>query len=73
MYVTVLRQQCRAFIEKRKSAWLFSSLRFASVEDVAAFIKKSGISKVALSTEHVLTLLNTMRLDGEIEVGSSSY
>lgn len=47
------------------------TLRFASVEDVAAFIKKSGISKVALSTEHVLTLLNTLRFDGEIEVGQT--
>jgi len=57
-FVKILRQQCRAYIEKKK---------FASVEDVAAFIKKTGVSKVPLSTEHVQTLLNTVRFDGEIE------
>lgn len=46
----------------------YCSKGYASVEEVTAFVRKSGISKVELKVSNVQSILDTLVYDGKIEI-----
>lgn len=75
-FVDVLSQQCHKFLlQKREQAQELGldaislhNASFASSSEVLKFISQLGISKVALSTKNIETILNTLVYDGQVEM-----
>lgn len=75
-FVDVLSQQCHKFLlqkrehaqERGLDAVSLHNASFASSSEVLNFISQLGISKVALSTKDIETILNTLVYDGQVEV-----
>ena len=75
-FVDVLSQQCYKFLLHRREqaeqrgleAVSLEMASFASSNDVLVYISELGISKVALSTKDIETILNTLVYDGQVEM-----
>ena len=57
-FIQILNQQAYKYIAQKG---------YASAEEVCAFIKKSGISKVELKIENVQCIIDTLVWDGKVE------
>lgn len=54
-FIKILRQECHRFIRRNKRA---------TVEELSDFVRDSRLSRVALSEEEVLQIVNTLVYDG---------
>jgi len=57
-FINVLSQQCYNFI---------ASKGYSSAEELCAFIRKSGVSKVQLKVDNVQSIIETLIYDGKVE------
>ncbi|XP_077987941.1 DNA-directed RNA polymerase III subunit RPC6-like [Glandiceps talaboti] len=75
-FVEVLNQQCFKFLQQKatlaattkQDPLAVRNASYASSNDVWKYISELGISKVALSTEDIETILDTLIYDGKVEV-----
>ena len=75
-FVDVLSQQCCKFLLHKRDqaqdrgldAVSLEGASFASSNEVLTYISQLGISKVALSTKDIETILNTLVYDGQVEM-----
>ncbi|XP_065056267.1 DNA-directed RNA polymerase III subunit RPC6-like [Rhopilema esculentum] len=74
-FVDVLNQQCYKFLQQKRQKveemqidpLAKQNASFASPGEVLKYISELGISKVALSTKDIETILNTLVFDGQVE------
>lgn len=57
-FIAQLNQQTLRYIQQKG---------YASTEEITAFIKKTGISKVEIKTENMQTIVDTLIFDGKVE------
>jgi len=57
-FIEVLNKQCYEFIKVKG---------YSSPEEICAFIRQSGISKVQLKVENIQSILDTLIYDGKVE------
>lgn len=75
-FVDVLNQQCYKFLQQKAQKvedmkidpLAKQNASFASSNEVLQYISQLGISKVALSTKDIETILNTLVFDGHVEM-----
>ncbi|KAG0556164.1 hypothetical protein KC19_11G031300 [Ceratodon purpureus] len=61
-FVDVIKQECLQFIAKQK---------LVDLQAIADAIRKSGISKIELGLEEIKQIMDTLVLDGDVEVTTS--
>ena len=63
----------QSFPKNKDDIFPFNHNGYASIEDVHAYIAKSGVSKVTLDVEDIGSILETLRHDGKIEVRGDKF